>query len=72
MLLFFDRSNFYSLRCVELFLILVSIQALQGITALYTPHSSFLPEEGKRSCGKGAGGKGMLLSLPDEEATTKT
>lgn len=72
MLLFFDKSNFYSLTCVELFLIQVSIQALLGTTALYSPCSFFLPEEGKGSCAKRTGGKGVLLSLPDEEATTKT
>lgn len=32
----------------------------------------FLPEEGKGSYGKGPGGKGILMSFPDEEAATKT
>lgn len=38
-----------------------------SITPLCSPCSTFLPDEGKGSSGKGTGRKGLLLSLPDAE-----
>lgn len=39
----------------------------RDVTPLCSPCSTFLPEEGEGSSGKGTGRKGMSLSLPAEE-----